>query len=127
MECERTDLRIVRSYDCFDMKSDNDYAHVAWANTLNGGQDVYYTRIIPILLGVDDLASNSFGAKVVPNPFKESTTINFTIEEPANTRVEVFDLQGRRVSTLLNEEIAGRNRLGGGAYLLAVLNFCNLW
>ncbi|MBI9038877.1 MAG: T9SS type A sorting domain-containing protein [Bacteroidales bacterium] len=31
--------------DYFDMKSDNGGAHLAWANTLNGGQDVYYSYI----------------------------------------------------------------------------------
>ena len=31
--------------DYFDMKSDNNGAHLAWANTLNGGQDVYYSFI----------------------------------------------------------------------------------
>jgi len=31
--------------DYFDMKSDNGGAHLAWANTLTGGQDVYYSYI----------------------------------------------------------------------------------
>ncbi|MBI9038876.1 MAG: exo-alpha-sialidase [Bacteroidales bacterium] len=34
--------------DYFDMKSDNGGAHLAWANTLNGGQDVYYSYITSI-------------------------------------------------------------------------------
>ncbi len=33
--------------DYFHMYSDDEYAHLAWANTLNGEQDVYYTRIDP--------------------------------------------------------------------------------
>ena len=36
--------------DYFDMVSDNDGAHVAWANTINGGQDVYYSHITPELI-----------------------------------------------------------------------------
>ncbi|MBT8256442.1 MAG: glycoside hydrolase, partial [Bacteroidia bacterium] len=67
--------------DYFDMKSDDQYAHLAWANTINGGQDVYYTRIVPNLLAVDDLAIQAFDAKISPNPFNESTWIEFSIHD----------------------------------------------
>ncbi len=33
--------------DYFDMISNNTGVHLAWANTLNGGQDVYYSFITP--------------------------------------------------------------------------------
>ena len=97
--------------DYFDMISDNDFAHLAWANTLNGGQDVYYTRITPALLGINDLSSNSFGARVSPNPFSEITTIEFSMDNDANTKVEVYDILGRKVNTLLDETVSGNQRL----------------
>lgn len=97
--------------DYIDMKSDNDFAHVAWTNTLNGGQDVYYTRITPSLPGVNDLNNSSIDAKVYANPFTDSTQIEFTIDSGANTTVEVFDAQGRKVTTLLNEDVSGNRRL----------------
>ena len=45
-----------------------------------------------------------------PNPFNPSTTISYSIPERGLVRLEVFDLLGRRVATLLNEtQEAGRH------------------
>lgn len=38
-----------------------------------------------------------------PNPFNANTTINFTLLSDAWVRVDVFDLRGRYVTTLLDE------------------------
>ena len=37
-----------------------------------------------------------------PNPFNQSTTIPFSIPSPMHVRLEVYDLQGRIVSSLMN-------------------------
>ncbi|MCP4548341.1 MAG: T9SS type A sorting domain-containing protein [bacterium] len=39
----------------------------------------------------------------VPNPFNPSTMIQFTLTEPADVQLTLFDLQGRRVAEILNE------------------------
>ena len=55
--------------DYYHMISDIDYAHLAWANTLNGEQDVYYTRISPWFVGVDENNfDNQLQVNVFPNP-----------------------------------------------------------
>lgn len=47
--------------------------------------------------------------RVVPNPFNPTTTIRFDVQAPAGrrvpARVEVFDLQGRQIRTLLAESL----------------------
>jgi len=44
-----------------------------------------------------------------PNPFRSGTMINFDLPEPGKVSLEVFDLQGRRVRTLVEEDkAAGR-------------------
>jgi hypothetical protein len=44
-----------------------------------------------------------------PNPFNPTTQIRFTIPEHATVQLEVFDITGRKITTLLNEErSAGR-------------------
>lgn len=118
--------------DYFDMKSDDDFAHIAWTNTLNGGQDVYYTRVTPSLLAVDDFSVNSLGATVSPNPFENTTTIQFEIDSDANTTVTVYDLLGRKVNTLLDGSVSGQQQLiwngtnESGARLNSGLYFVNI-
>jgi hypothetical protein len=41
-----------------------------------------------------------------PNPFRSRTVIAFDLAHPGATRLEVFDLQGRRLRTLLDENLA---------------------
>jgi len=90
--------------DYYDMKSDNDYAHLAWCNTLNGGQDVYYTRISPDgTLGIDEIAqAEGYGFISYPNPFSEETTLQFYTGDDKEVRMEVYNIQGQLVNTLLD-------------------------
>jgi len=61
-----------------------------------------------------------------PNPFNPSTRINFALTAETEVRIEVYDLQGRRVDTLLHEvrpagfhTIAYQPRnLASGAYVI---------
>jgi CotH protein/type IX secretion system substrate protein len=42
-------------------------------------------------------------ARAYPNPFSSSTTISFSIIRAGSAKIEIFDLTGRKISTLLNE------------------------
>ncbi|MGB0949313.1 MAG: sialidase family protein, partial [Marinirhabdus sp.] len=54
--------------DYFDMKSSEDFAHVAWCATFTGGQDVYYTKISPEgTLGLDGLTAQTLAVSIAPN------------------------------------------------------------
>ena len=63
---------------------------------------------------------------VFPNPFMDSATIEFTLARAGHANVSVFDLSGRRVTTLVDEErSAGVHRvewnagnLAAGSYLV---------
>jgi hypothetical protein len=44
-------------------------------------------------------------AAIVPNPFNPRTTIQLEIFETGRTRVDIFDLRGRRLATLLDEDL----------------------
>ena len=60
-----------------------------------------------------------------PNPFNPSTTIQFGLPEPASVSLEVFDMLGRQVMHVTQQDyIAGRHklvldasRLASGAYI----------
>jgi hypothetical protein len=41
-----------------------------------------------------------------PNPFNPSTTISFDLPVATRAQLEVFDVRGRRVARLLDEELA---------------------
>ena len=54
--------------------------------------------------------------KNYPNPFNPSgagrspeTTINFALHEPAFTRIEIFNIKGQKIKTLINEFLEARH------------------
>jgi len=68
-----------------------------------------------------------------PNPFRSTTSISFSLEQPGHVRVTVLDVQGRRVRTLLDGTQPAGNRtvhwngaadggapLSGGVYFVRV-------
>ncbi len=119
--------------DYFDMISDNEGVHLAWANTINGGQDIYYTHIRQtVVLGNQDFTFGVLKASNYPNPFNEQTTITFDIINKEHVVVEVYDLLGKKVNTLLNNTVIGKqkitwnatnykgNKLNRGVYLVSI-------
>lgn len=98
--------------DYFDMFSDESGAHLAWANTLNGEQDTYYAFIPPEITGINPQPQNqSFKLhQNVPNPFKAQTSISFTLDESMAVSLTVYDVAGREIASLVNEnKLAGKH------------------
>lgn len=95
--------------DYFDMKSDANGAHLAWAATFNGEQDVYY-GFIPF----DGVASTEgprteektlFSlAQNYPNPFAHSTSITYALRTKNRVLLEVYNELGQPVAILENGE-----------------------
>lgn len=60
--------------------------------------------VIPVL--ATTLAGN------FPNPFNPETTISYSIKEPANVRLEVYNLRGQMVRSLVNiDQLTGHYRV----------------
>ncbi len=90
--------------DYYDMVSDNEGAHLAWANTLNGEQDVYYGHIVPQFTGIANTANKqTISVMNYPNPFSDRTTIRYEINENGFVDMALFDIFGKEVKTLVKE------------------------
>ena len=89
--------------DYFEMISNNEGAHLAWANTMNGEQDVYYTFITPWFVGVDNNQKNEFSFINYPNPVINSTTLKYELTETAIVSITILDILGNTIETILNE------------------------
>jgi hypothetical protein len=92
--------------DYFHMISDETGAHLAWAATFNGEQDVYYGRITTLVDVAEEgetQASRFSLEQNYPNPFNPATSVAYTIEKEEFVELKVFDLLGRTVAALVSE------------------------
>jgi len=89
------------------------------------GKDPIWVSPAP-LVGIEEIETEILPTNYVleqnyPNPFNPTTTIRYAIPEASNVRIDVFDLLGRHVQTLVNEQqVAGTfevtwDALAGGA------------
>jgi phosphatidylserine/phosphatidylglycerophosphate/cardiolipin synthase-like enzyme len=75
---------------------------------------------------VNNIADNASRLDVFPNPFNGSTTINYTPVTDGKVTIEVFNVMGQKISTLVNGPLlAGQhvftfNGPGAGVYILRI-------
>lgn len=73
---------------------------------------MYHTHIISEnILASSNVEISLSNTLSYPNPFNEKTIIDFSVSESANAVFFVFDILGRKQSTLLNEIISGNKTL----------------
>ena len=88
-----------------------DYGFVGTTNSIGAGGDDVLLLLVegpPAVTAVEPprpAVSLAATLAVKPNPFRPATTVSFTLAGPARTCVSVFDAQGRRVRTLLDETL----------------------
>ena len=85
--------------DYFDMVSDNTGAHLAWTNTFNGEEDVYYSYIIPqIATGVNEISDNATFT-IFPNPGNGVFFITSDAKQSLQiaASIEIFTILGEKV------------------------------
>lgn len=120
--------------DYYHMISDNEGAHLAWAATFNGEQDVYYSYISPFdAVDIDELNHHSFNLKLFPNPTSQDLTIQFSNQQTGNITIEIYSSMGEQLlildensATTGNQIVHITNRtlsqLERGMYFLKVTN-----
>jgi hypothetical protein len=60
-------------------------------------------------VGVQEQTTGLPDLRIYPNPFSQSATIEFFMEQSANVRIEVIALDGKAVKTLVNEKLSSGN------------------
>jgi hypothetical protein len=108
--------------DYFDMQSENEGAHLAWAGTFNGEQDVFYSFIVPYAsTGINKIVYNS-QIRAYPNPVIGTLSISNFAE---NSLIELYTFQGQKLysdrcrETTCEIDLSARP---AGIYLLKVID-----
>ncbi|MDQ3016635.1 MAG: T9SS type A sorting domain-containing protein [Bacteroidota bacterium] len=108
--------------DYFDMVSNNTGVHLAWVNTLNGEEDVYYSFITPsTLTGIDDV-SGSINVTVYPNPTSGLLEISC---DDKKIRIEIFTTVGQKVfstSVYNTSHVIDISSQSAGIYFLKLIS-----
>lgn len=112
--------------DYFDMVSDSTGAYLAWANTLNGEQDVYFSRIVPqFATAVNENAAPEFS--VFPNPTSGSLVVTVpsfsSLNKNNRARIEIMNALGDKIMSVpvMNVKTTlDLSLLPAGIYLLRV-------
>jgi hypothetical protein len=80
------------------------FPHSPWLSPSRNGRQQADLRRAPYASAVGDdiAAARAVGLAAVPNPFNPRTVLSFSLPRAGAVRVQVFDLAGRRVATLLD-------------------------
>ena len=74
----------------------------------------FYTRNVELIDGPNSIKRNYLNIPInftlyqnFPNPFNPTTTIQYTVDSRQFVSLKVYDILGKEVATLVNEEIPG--------------------
>jgi hypothetical protein len=108
-------------------------AGTAINGTIVGTASTNWTRVGcgPWVTGVDDQPAVEFALRSVsPNPMRERANFGFALPQSAQVRLEILDLQGRRVATVADgmfaagtHQVTWNGASGGGSRISAGVYF----
>ena len=79
---------------------------------LDGQSGVFFVMLPAMSVELNTIPNNFALYAAYPNPFNPSTTIPFDIPDDSFVALNVFDMMGRKIKTLLSENIsAGRKSI----------------
>jgi protocatechuate 3,4-dioxygenase beta subunit len=95
----------------FSDSANTQYELLTISDNGSGGYDASLTIGIAVpVTGVINLEPETGGQfklkQNYPNPFQDETVIPFSLTNPSQVKIEIFDLQGRKVMDLLNEKMS---------------------
>jgi hypothetical protein len=111
-------------YSCF-------FAYMIWETLVNDKWQLYYSKSLMCVGGVDENDAGQSFIGINPNPFTEKININYSLDQGANVRIDILDVVGKPVFNLLDEFQAQGlhklnwttgNNLKKGAYFIRLQN-----
>ncbi|MEN9369175.1 MAG: hypothetical protein RI952_40 [Bacteroidota bacterium] len=87
------------------------------ANVATGCSATNTDTVTVQAVGVNNINANLFKLQAAPNPFSGSTKLAFNLPIAAQVSMEVFDLLGRNIATIIEKE-----NLTAGAHTVSYLN-----
>ena len=98
------------SQSLYSLDITDDGGYLLCGNSYLSGEDcdMYVVKLGPEM-GMDDvnrpLPRSTALDQNYPNPFNASTAIRFTIDAPQQVSLKIYDLAGRKITTLLDEKL----------------------
>ena len=81
-----------------------------WLGTAGKGLVIYNPA--GVALSIENTLTSTGAINIFPNPAKGEVTFSFTAEQAGKAELELYDMLGKKVCTLLNEEVgAGKHEL----------------
>ena len=80
------------------------------SKTSAAGAYVYTDSLVvpQTTMGINELNSSAFNLSVFPNPLTENMNVKFSLKETSSVTMEIFDVNGNKVSDLISEnEMSG--------------------
>lgn len=95
--------------NCIRQTSDGGFVLTGWLSTEDAGDDVCLIKLDSDQVGIEDEFDNWLSqgfclSSNYPNPFNAMTIIRYGLPQPADIKIEIFDILGRRVETLIDEK-----------------------
>ena len=116
----------------FILTVDNCQCDIVATATSTNGSTSEFTDGETITTSVENNPDFNFSLKASPNPFNETVEISFELKQSSKVELEIFNLDGRKVKSLVNESLqqgnysinwdAGRNSSGIYYYRLKIDN-----
>jgi hypothetical protein len=72
---------------------------------------LYFFDVNYFWTGIDDKFENSIAVNAFPNPFNKDVNISIDLSETQNVEINVFDLSGRMITSLVNNELQKGNHV----------------
>jgi PKD repeat protein len=108
----------------------NDSSYTISLTTMNGSCSAKHDSTITVICtGMAQNTGSTFFMNVYPNPFKGTTTISYSLNSAASVKIEIYDMLGRKLYTLLeHKQEAGSYDLkfttpenaGAGMYMITM-------